>query len=218
MPGPPGSTGPQGIQGIPGPEGPQGPPGASGSGAGDVTGPASSVADRIAVYNGTTGKVIKDGGKTLADLTTDFVNAGGDTMTGPLVMPQGSAGAVSVSFGATNTGLAASSNSNVFISILGSNKYSFGNGIFSCANPISLAATGTAAATHLYFGTAGTGMYGAAAALNWSISGTNRMALSATTLTMTVPVTLPAAPTDDLHAATKKYVDDAILAAKSKWS
>ena len=59
VPGPPGATGPQGPQGI---------PGASGSGAGDVTGPAGAVADRIAVYNGTTGKTIKDGGKLIADL------------------------------------------------------------------------------------------------------------------------------------------------------
>ncbi len=35
-------------------------------GSGDVAGPASSVADHIAVFNGTTGKMIKDGGKTVA--------------------------------------------------------------------------------------------------------------------------------------------------------
>lgn len=35
---------------------------------GDVTGPASAVADRIAVFNLTTGKIIKDGGKTIAEL------------------------------------------------------------------------------------------------------------------------------------------------------
>ena len=56
------------LVGPQGPAGPQGPPGATGSGAGDVSGPASAVADRIAVYNGTTGKVIKDGGKTIAEL------------------------------------------------------------------------------------------------------------------------------------------------------
>lgn len=37
-------------------------------GSGDVTGPASAVVDRIAVYNDTTGKLIRDGGKTIADL------------------------------------------------------------------------------------------------------------------------------------------------------
>jgi len=36
--------------------------------SGDVVGPASAVADRIAAFNGTTGKLIKDGGKTVAEL------------------------------------------------------------------------------------------------------------------------------------------------------
>jgi hypothetical protein len=72
-----GSTGPTGPQG---PVGPQGPPGASGSGSGNVIGPASSIDDDIAVYNGTSGTVIKDGGKKVSDL----VLKAGDTMTGAL--------------------------------------------------------------------------------------------------------------------------------------
>jgi hypothetical protein len=40
----------------------------SGGGGGDVTGPSSSVADRIALFSGTTGKVIKDGGTLLTGL------------------------------------------------------------------------------------------------------------------------------------------------------
>ncbi len=39
-----------------------------GGGTGDVVGPASAVADDIATLNGTTGKLIKDGGKKIADL------------------------------------------------------------------------------------------------------------------------------------------------------
>lgn len=39
-----------------------------GGGTGDVTGPASSVNDSVAVFNGTTGKIIKDGGKTIAQI------------------------------------------------------------------------------------------------------------------------------------------------------
>ena len=42
---------------------------------GAVTGPASSVGDQIAVFNGTTGKIIKDGGTTIAALTTLITNA-----------------------------------------------------------------------------------------------------------------------------------------------
>ena len=64
-----GTTGAQGIQGPAGPQGIQGPPGASGSGSGNVVGPTPPVvADRIAVWNGTTGTNIKDGGKTIAEL------------------------------------------------------------------------------------------------------------------------------------------------------
>ena len=40
----------------------------SGSGSGNVTGPASAVDSNIAVYNGTTGKIIKDGGSSIANL------------------------------------------------------------------------------------------------------------------------------------------------------
>ena len=63
-----GATGATGATGPTGPTGPQGPPGASGAGTGNVNGPASAVADHIATFNGTTGTLIKDGGKLIADL------------------------------------------------------------------------------------------------------------------------------------------------------
>lgn len=40
----------------------------SASGAGDVTGPAGAATDNIAVFNGATGKIIKDGGQSIASL------------------------------------------------------------------------------------------------------------------------------------------------------
>lgn len=40
------------------------------TGSGDVSGPASAVADNIALFNGITGKIIKDGGVKLSDLQT----------------------------------------------------------------------------------------------------------------------------------------------------
>lgn len=49
--------------------------GGGGGAAGDVVGPASAVADRIAVFDGATGKLIKDGGLTIADLYFDSVTA-----------------------------------------------------------------------------------------------------------------------------------------------
>jgi len=38
------------------------------TGTGDVVGPSSAVDSRIAVFDGTTGKLLKDGGKTIAEL------------------------------------------------------------------------------------------------------------------------------------------------------
>lgn len=46
-----------------------------GGGSGDVVGPASSVADRVAVFDGTTGKLIKDGGKTIAEVLAPVVQS-----------------------------------------------------------------------------------------------------------------------------------------------
>jgi len=45
--------------------------GQDGTGTGDVVGPASSVDQRIAVFSGTTGKLLADSGMTLADLAPD---------------------------------------------------------------------------------------------------------------------------------------------------
>lgn len=42
-------------------------------GTGDVDGPASSVNDRVAVFDGTSGKLIKDGGKTLVQNRTHSI-------------------------------------------------------------------------------------------------------------------------------------------------
>lgn len=52
------------------------------AGAGDVFGPGSVTLDRIAAFNGTTGKLIKDSGYTIASLIAAAVAASGD-VTGP---------------------------------------------------------------------------------------------------------------------------------------
>ena len=44
--------------------------GVDGLGTGDVVGPSSAVDNRIAVFDGTTGKLIKDGGKLVGDVVT----------------------------------------------------------------------------------------------------------------------------------------------------
>ena len=43
-------------------------------GGGDVVGPASAVDNNIATFDGTTGKLIQDGGTTIADINTDAVD------------------------------------------------------------------------------------------------------------------------------------------------
>ena len=49
--------------------------GGGGGGEGNVTGPASAAVDRIAVFDGTTGKLIKDGGRTIAELKVPSVQS-----------------------------------------------------------------------------------------------------------------------------------------------
>jgi len=210
----PGPAGPQGPKGDTGAQGPQGIPGASGSGAGDVTGPASAIADRIAVYNGTTGKIIKDGGKTLADLTTDFVNATGDTMTGPLVMPgNGVASATSINFGTAGTGIIGNAGG-VFVCTGGGIRLSVGNLQFQTTAPLSVPA-GAANGTSISFGTNVTGIYGTTTTVSMAASGNNKFTLDATKLTMTVPVVLPADAVTNLQAVPLQQLNAALAATSS---
>lgn len=54
----------------------------SGGGSGDVVGPASSTNNDIAVFDGTTGKLLKDGGATVASLISGTIfDAKGDLIT-----------------------------------------------------------------------------------------------------------------------------------------
>lgn len=66
-------------------------------GSGDVVGPSSAVNTGVAVYNGTTGKLIKDSSVTLVEGTTGFTMAGGSSNNRTLTM-QGN-----VTFGTTMT-------------------------------------------------------------------------------------------------------------------
>ena len=66
---------------------------------GAVIGPVSSTNDNIVIFNGNTGKLIKDSGKKLSDLSTidhnhdsNYVKKTGDTMTGNLVVGSSSIG------------------------------------------------------------------------------------------------------------------------------
>jgi hypothetical protein len=84
--GPPGPAGPPGPQGAPGPTGPPGP-----GGSGDVTGPATATADAIAVFSGTTGKLVKDAVGAAAFGRINALAVGSDpATTGGLRMSQDS--------------------------------------------------------------------------------------------------------------------------------
>lgn len=63
---------------------------AAAGGTGDVVGPASSVDDRIATFDGATGKLIQDGGTTIAALTALIPAAGITQLTGDVVAGPGS--------------------------------------------------------------------------------------------------------------------------------
>jgi hypothetical protein len=67
-----GGTGPQGPIGATGADstvpGPTGPAGADGTGTGDVVGPAGSVDGRLALFDGVTGKLLKEAAVSLAAL------------------------------------------------------------------------------------------------------------------------------------------------------
>jgi hypothetical protein len=58
---------------------------------GDVVGPASAVDDRIATFDGTTGKLIQDGGSTIAGITALIPYAASDTYSPTLVPSAGTA-------------------------------------------------------------------------------------------------------------------------------
>ena len=73
--------------------------GQDGLGTGDVVGPASSTNNSIAVFDGTTGKLIKDGGSTIANLAL----ANGSNITGRLA-PNG-AGIIADADNATSNGV-----------------------------------------------------------------------------------------------------------------
>ena len=80
--------------------------GADGAGAGDVVGPASSVNNEIALFSGTTGKLIKSAGATLAAVATS--GSAADLSTGTLAAARMPAltGDVTTSAGAVATTIA----------------------------------------------------------------------------------------------------------------
>lgn len=73
------------------------------AGSGDVVGPASAVNNRIAVYDGTTGKLIKDGGQTIAQVIAAAPVQSVSGKTGTVILDADDVGAPSGSGTSTGT-------------------------------------------------------------------------------------------------------------------
>jgi hypothetical protein len=136
----------------------------------------------------------------------------GDTMTGPLLIPNGLVGTPAFAFaGNPNTGLYSSGTGQQTLTANGVDKLTISN-IGATLNGVWRGNPGSATAPAFSFsGETGLGMWRAAAgSLGFTVSGVNRVTLTATAMTLTVPVVLPADPTTALQAATKQYVDSKI--------
>lgn len=72
--------------------------GGGGGGSGDVTGPASATNRAIAIYNGTTGKVIQNSGVTI-DASDNVSGVNSLTLTNPLTVANGGTGTTSLTDG-----------------------------------------------------------------------------------------------------------------------
>ena len=111
-----GTPGPQGLQGVQGPQGTQG-----------VQGPAGAAGTSVDAY-------------TKAESDTNFVNVLGDTMTGPLVLPNsGTASATSINFGSATVGIYGNAAA-IFFSTASTQRLAIGSATIAAALPIALPA------------------------------------------------------------------------------
>jgi hypothetical protein len=83
------------------------------SGSGDVVGPASSTAGRVATFNGTTGKLIQDGGVLLSNLVSGPASA----VTTRLAAFNGTSGKLLYDSGFTTSSFAAASHNHAVSNI-----------------------------------------------------------------------------------------------------
>lgn len=209
-----GNTGPQGPQGSTGPQGPAGPvPEAPTDGKqyarqSSAWSPVVSVGAASGITFTPTGNVAStDVQSAIAEVDAEKVIKAGDTMTGALVVPQGTAALPGIGTGAANTGISGSATS-FNISIGGAARFLMSTSAMTPTLPFR-EFDGTAAAPAYSFNSnANLGIWRVGAdTLGFATAGVNRLTLSTTLLTSTLPIVLPVDPATALQAATKQYVD-----------
>jgi len=210
--GPTGAAGSQGLQGVTGPAGSQGIPGTPGTaGADGVTGPKGDTGTAgSAGVTGPAGDVGPTGATGPAPDPSAFVLKAGDTMTGALALPVGTAAAPSLNFG-NNSGLWYStvSGNQVVVSVGGVNRTSIG-GTITTALSIKGVDGLLSSPAFSFSAETGSGLFrkasgvvamslGGNEVMNWTQTGKVTNAAG--------PITVPADPTTALQLATKQYVD-----------
>ena len=151
-------------------------------------------------------------GYTESEADARFVFRAGDAMSGTLLFQNGTVGAPGIAFIAdANTGIRTSGADSLTLVSGGTVSFTAGSTLNISARPLSIP-DGSAAVPALTFTTdSDSGLFlSGSNILGFATGGISRLLLSTTALTSSVPLVLPAGPTADLQAATKKYVDDAI--------
>lgn len=137
------------------------------------------------------------------------VDVGGDTMTGPLKMPDGAAGAPALTFANDpDTGMYSGGGNVLRFATGGTQRVSIGTTGIDFSIQLR-EANGTAAnPTYTFTSDADNGMYYIGTdSYGFSVGGTLRWTWTTTLITSTLPIALPADPTTALQAATKQYAD-----------
>jgi hypothetical protein len=112
-----------------------------------------------------------------------------------LTLPNsGTAANAMVNFGTAGTGVYGDATT-VRLTTSNTLRFTVDTTLISATLPIGHSASGTAAATQVHFGTAGTGIYGDTTSVKFSTSGTLRLTIDTANVTTTLPVVHSAAGT-----------------------
>jgi len=174
-------------------------------------GPLMASADPTALLQVATKQYVDNANATQDTAVSNRVLKAGDTMTGPLALPLGSASVTSLNFGTPGTGFY-QTGTTINVVWGGSTRMTFGNAAITGLVRI-LEADGTAAAPVFAFTNAtGSGLWRPAAGMSsMSSNGVEAMRWDgvARIVQSFDPILLPADPSSPLQAATKQYVDAA---------